>query len=200
MNYQTNPLDKLINELSKLPGVGEKSAARIAYFILKSSKDYGNKLSFLINEVKTKILLCSSCFNFTSNTLCEVCSDTRRDKKTICVIENSIDQKIIEKTGSFNGIYHVLHGLLSPLNGIGPSDLKIDELQNRIINEKIEEIILAISATVEGEATSLYIKDNLGEFDVKITKLASGIPVGSNLEFIDSLTLQKAIEQRSTLK
>lgn len=194
----TKPLARLIEELQKLPGVGAKSAQRLAFHIIKQSPNYVNDLARSIVEAKEQIKFCSVCSNLTSVDPCEFCQDQRRDKSTICVIAEPNDLIALEKTKEYKGQYHILQGLISPMEGIGPDKLKIKELLNRLGNEKesIKEIILAINPTVEGEATTLYITKLIKPLGIKITRIAFGLPVGGDLEYADTMTLARALEGR----
>jgi recombination protein RecR len=194
---RVDPVAELINELSKLPSIGEKSASRLAFFLMKGNESYARKLSECILRVKNEICMCDICNNFTSENPCKICSDARRERKLVCVVENPSDLWAVERTGYFKGVYHVLHGLISPIAGIGPNDLKLTSLLTRIEKKPEDfEVVLALSPTVEGEATSMYIKKLLEPISVKITKIAYGIPMGSDIEYIDKLTLSKALEFR----
>lgn len=198
MNY-TKPLAQLIEEFQKLPGVGPKSAQRMAYHLLKMPYDEVKKFSQVIIEAKEKIKYCQVCYNLSSQSPCEICANQKREGATICIVAESKDIVAIEKTREFKGLYHVLQGLISPLDGIGPDDLRIKELLERAANEEVKEIILAINPSVEGEATSLYLSRLLKPFGVKITRIAFGLPVGGDLEYADEMTLAKAIEGRTEL-
>lgn len=195
MNYP-NSLLNLIDQLKKLPGIGPKSAERIAFHLLGSNSDQTQKLSQAITELKNRIRYCSQCFNLSENKLCRICSQSNRDTNIICIVETPKDIQAIEKTRKFHGLYHVLLGKISPLEGIGPEKLKIKELMARIQNKKPHEIILATSADVEGEATALYLAKLLKPLGIKVTRIAYGIPVGSSLEFADEVTLMRAMEGR----
>lgn len=192
-----DPIAVMINELSKLPGIGEKSASRLAFHIMKGSQEDALKLSKSIVDSRTKISMCSICNNFTQADPCAICSDAKRETNTICVIEDPSDLWAVERTSYFKGTYHILHGLISPLAGIGPNDLKLDSLMKRLNScGEDMEVVLAMNPTVEGEATSMYIKKLLSPLGIKITKIAYGIPMGSDLEYIDKVTLSKALEYR----
>lgn len=191
-----NPFFRLVQELAKLPGIGEKMATRLAFHILKSPTMYSQSLSQAILDIKTKIKLCGVCFNITPEDPCELCSNAQRDEHTLCVVEEPGDLMAIEKTGTFRGHYHILHGTLSPLDGIGPEQLKIKELVSRLQKGSIEEIILATNTSVEGETTSLYLVKLLKPFSIKLSRLAHGIPMGGNLEYMDAMTIGNAIEHR----
>lgn len=193
-----NPIDKLIHELAKLPGIGEKTALRLALYILKQPPAYGRELARALEETIGSVRFCQNCLNLTTDTLCEICRDPHRDAGLICVTENIADLKAIEKTHAYRGHYHVLHGTLSPLDGVGPGDLKIAELTKRVRGpQQIQEVILATNPNVTGDATALYLFKLLKPLGLRITKLASGIPVGGYLEFIDQTTLSRALETRT---
>jgi recombination protein RecR len=192
-----DPVSKLIYELSKLPGIGEKTATRLAYFILKQDESYSSSLADAVLGAKKKIRLCSQCFTFTDTDPCRLCSNPARQSGIICVVERPSDVFSIEQAGAFRGHYHVLHGLLSPLDGIGPDELKIRELLGRLSRENtVQEIILATNPSVEGEATALYLGRLIKPLGIRVTKLASGLPVGGMLEFTDKQTIGRAMENR----
>ena len=193
-------VDKLIQAFGKLPGVGEKTATRFVFFLLKGSKQTAKDLSEALKELHEKVKLCSICCNIADQEPCRVCSDSRRDGGLICVVEEPSDVSAVEKTGSFRGTYHVLHGALSPLDGIGPDDLKVKELLNRFKETQPKEIILATDADVEGDATSLYLTQLLRPLGVKISRLALGMPVGGELDYLDPSTLAKALEERREIR
>ncbi len=192
------PISNLIELLSQLPGIGEKNATRLAIQILKNSIEYSYSLSNAITEVKSKVNLCENCFCLTAESLCLFCSSEGREN-IICVVEDPIDLIAIEKSNEFRGKYHVLHGTISPIDGIGPDELKIKELLQRIENENIEEIIIATNPSVEGEATSLYLSKLIKPLGTKITRIAHGVPMGGDIEYIDELTLGKAIKDRKPI-
>jgi len=196
MRGSTDPVAKLIFELSKLPGIGEKTATRLAYFILKQDAQFAQSLSEALLDAKNKIGLCDSCFTFTDVSPCRLCADPQRQKGLVCVVERPADVMAIEQSGSHQGSYHVLHGALSPLDGVGPDDLKIHELLERLKSGTIQEIILATNPSVEGEATAMYIGRLVKMLGVKVTKLAHGIPVGGTLEYSDRQTIGKALQNR----
>ncbi len=197
-----DPVSRLIFELSKLPGIGEKTATRLAYHILKQESSYANALSEALLDAKQKIHLCGKCFTFTDFDPCKICSSNDRDHGAICVVERPADVFSIEQVGIYRGSYHVLHGALSPLDGIGPDELKIKELLNRVAESRhsIRELILATNPSVEGEATSLYLAKLIKPFDLRVTKLAHGLPVGGMLEYTDKQTLGKALENRMEIR
>ena len=193
----SNIIERLIDELAKLPSIGHRTAARIAYYILSAPKDYAESLSQVIKQVKDEIKLCSACFNYTDLDPCRICNDPRRDPTVVCVIEEPQDLMAIENSNEFRGHYHVLHGVIAPLSGIGPEDLKIKELLTRIKTGGVKEIILATNTTVEGEATAIYISQLIKDLKgIDVTRIASGIPAGGDIEYLDKVTLGRAIEKR----
>jgi recombination protein RecR len=195
------PVQRLVTELSKLPGVGSRTAQRLAFHVLRSSAEDASALADAIREVKEKIGLCEVCFNLTDETRCRICQDTRRDHQMICVVEEPSDVIPMERTHEYDGVYHVLGGALSPIDGIDPEDLKIAELLQRVADgegEQVREVVLATNPTTTGEATALHIAEGLRHRapEVKVTRLASGLPVGSDLEYADEVTLGKAFAGR----
>jgi recombination protein RecR len=186
----------LIDELGRLPGVGPKSAQRIAFHVLKVSKEDALRLARAIAEVKDKVRFCSRCFNVAEDELCSICADPRRDATVVCVVEEPRDLVAVEKTGEFKGRYHVLQGAISPIEGIGPEQLRIRELLGRLGDEGIEEAILCTNPNLEGEATALYLGKLLKPLGLRVTRIASGLPVGGDLEYADELTLGRALEGR----
>lgn len=194
-----NPLSKLIFELSKLPGIGEKSATRLAYYILNQDQSYAESLSLALTEAKSKLRYCNECFNFSENEKCEICLDEKRNHLQICVVERPSDVTPVEKTGTYRGAYHVLHGLLSPLDGVGPEDLKMRQLFVRLKEKDIQEVIFALNPSVEGEATTLYLSRLLKPVGIKLSQVAYGIPFGGTIEFTDRQTLGKALENRTEM-
>jgi recombination protein RecR len=198
MDVYPPSLGNLIEQFSRLPGIGKKSAERLALHVLKSPKELAERLSQSLVEVKEKIRFCSVCFNFTDEDPCPLCSDQRRANGILCVVEGPGDQLAIEKSGSFHGRYHILQGVLSPLDGIGAEDLRIAEFMTRIRMENINEVILAINPTVEGEATVSYLTDLLKGKGVTVTRIALGIPLGGDLKYIDSMTIKKSMDNRSS--
>lgn len=192
-------LEQLIRHLSKLPGIGRKSASRIAYFLLNTDREFNNQLSREILELKDRIVTCSICGNYTEAEPCEICSDMRRDRSTICVVEHSQDVQTIDSTNEYRGLFHVLTGVLSPLDGVGPDDLTIDRLVSRLRSGQIIEVIIATNPTVEGDATAMYLVRLLKEFDIPVSRLASGLPVGGDLEYADRLTLARSLRGRIPL-
>jgi recombination protein RecR len=190
------PVERLANEFSRLPGIGPKSALRIALYIVKSEKNDASELASSIVKAKELIRHCSICGNLTEKDICTICSSSDRDRSVICVVENPQDVIAVESSGEFNGLYHVLMGSLSPLDGIGPGDLTIEKLIKRVKEDDVKEVILATDPNVEGEVTATYIKDLLKGISLKVTCLARGIPIGGNLEYADGVTLGRAIEGR----
>jgi recombination protein RecR len=193
------PIDQLVHELAKLPGIGERTATRLAFFILRQPPEYSASLSKAIAEVKDRVRLCSVCMNLTETDPCPICRDHARDASVICVVEDPSDMLAVERTHSYRGSYHVLHGALSPLDGIGPDDIKIIELLRRLEHGDAREVILATNPNVEGESTALYLTRLIKPIGIKLTRLASGIPVGGDLEYIDASTLSRAFEERREL-
>ncbi len=192
----TDPISRLIRELAKLPGIGEKTASRLAFHVLRAPDDYARDLARALVEVKEKIRLCSTCMNLTEQDPCTLCSDVRRDAGMIAVVATPPDLYAIERTGGFRGRYHVLHGVLSPLEGIGPDDLRIKELITRLGGGEVKEVILATSPNVEGEATAIYLAKVLRPLGVKVSRIASGLAVGGELEYADGVTITRALEAR----
>lgn len=199
MEQYALPISNLIDQLSKLPGIGKKTAQRLAFFILEMETLEAEKISEAILEAKEKIQLCSICQNLTDIEPCAICQDSNRDKSVICVVEGAKDIIAMEKSREYKGQYHVLHGVISPMDRIGPDEIKVKELLNRLEDDKVEEVILATNPTVEGEATSLYISRLVKPLGVKVTRIAHGIPVGGDLEYFDEVTLSKAMENRRVL-
>ena len=200
VHFNSQLLEKTVGELSKLPGIGRKTALRLALHILRKEPEEARALGEAIIEMRENITYCSRCHNISEEETCQICSDSRRDQKTVCVVENVKDVITIEATHQHTGLYHVLGGLISPLDGIGPSDLEIESLIQRVKQEKIEEVILALSPTIEGDTTNFYIFRKLSELPVKVTVLARGLSVGNELEYTDELTLGKSIQNRVPFK
>jgi len=196
MNYYIEPIARLINELSRLPGVGGKTAQRLAFHILTMPKDQVRGLAQAIYEVRDKIKYCSVCANLTDSDPCAICSSSRRDRSIICVVKDSRDVIAMERMRDYKGLYHVLHGTISPMEGIGPDDIKIKELLDRVRDDSVKEVILATNPDVEGEATAVYISRLLKPLGIRVTRIAHGIPVGGDLEYADEVTLSKALEGR----
>ncbi|HZB41213.1 MAG TPA: recombination mediator RecR [Ilumatobacter sp.] len=198
-NVYTPPVQTLIDELGRLPGIGPKSAQRIAFHLLKISPEDVNRLAHAIRDAKEKVRFCDRCFNVAEGTLCPICADDRRDPTIVCVVEESRDIVAIERTGEFRGRYHVLLGAMSPLEGIGPEQLKIRELLNRIGPEGIQEVIVCTNPNTEGEVTAMYLARMLKPLGLTVTRIASGLPVGGDLEYADELTLGRALEGRRAI-
>ena len=199
MEFYPQSLLRLIKHLSKLPGIGEKTAARLALHILRSSNADAKALSESILEVKEKIRFCSRCFGLCETDPCRICANAGRDHTMICVVEHPNDLVALEKSGAFSGVYHVLHGTLSPMNGIGPDDLKIKELLERVVRDNVKEVALATNTNVEGEATASYLAQVLQSHPVRVTRIATGVPVGGDLKYLDEVTLKRAMERRQSL-
>ncbi len=187
---------RLIEELGKLPGIGPKSAQRLTYHIVRLSREEARALAEAILNVKEKSLFCSTCQNIADQDPCTICSDSRRDRSQICVVEEPVDVLSLEKARCYNGLYHVLHGMISPMNGVGPEDLKIKELLSRLRGNSVKEVILATSMTLEGEATAMYIQRLIAPLGLRVTHLARGLPVGGDLEYADEVTLSRAFQGR----
>lgn len=200
MAYHVAPLERLVEQFERLPGIGKKTAGRLAYYILSRSDAEARAFSDAILEAKQKIHYCKCCQNLTDLELCPVCTDPDRDKSFICVVEDPRDVMAFERTREYNGLYHVLHGVISPMDGIGPDSLHIKELMARLANSEIKEVIMATNPTVEGEATASYISRLIHPMGIKVTRLAYGIPVGGDLEYADEITLSRALEGRNEIK
>jgi recombination protein RecR len=199
MSKFAEPMARLIDELRKLPGVGTKSAQRLAFHILRSTEDDADLLAAAIRDVKASLRLCSVCNNITDVDPCVYCSNTTRNQRIICVVEEPTNIQSVEKTRHFNGVYHVLHGALSPIHGVGPEQLRISNLLRRVEDGAADEVILATNPTVEGEATATYLSRMLKQSGVRVTRIATGVPVGSDIEYADEVTMQKAMEGRREL-
>ena len=198
MDYYSSQISKLISELSALPGIGTKSAQRLAFHILNMPIDQVEALSGAIIEAKKNVRYCKECYTLTDNDLCPICGNAARDHKVIMVVENTRDLAAYEKTGKYEGVYHVLHGAISPMLGIGPADIKLKELMQRL-QQDVDEVIIATNSSLEGETTAMYISKLIKPTGIKVTRIASGVPVGGDLEYIDEVTLLRALEGRTEL-
>lgn len=196
MQHLVTPLAKLVEQFERLPGIGRKTAQRLAFFVLAMSKEDANEFANIIVEAKDKISYCKICCDLTDGEVCSICKNVKRDNTIICVVEDPRDVVAFEKTREYKGKYHVLHGAISPMDGIGPEHLKIKELLNRVYNEDIKEVIMATNPNIEGDATAMYISRLIKPQGVKVTRLALGVPVGGDLEYADEITLMRAIEGR----
>ncbi|MBR3325546.1 MAG: recombination protein RecR [Clostridia bacterium] len=199
MSYYSPSIEKLIESFEKLPSIGNKTAVRLAFYILNASKGETEEFIKSIQDAKKNLKFCSKCYNISDTNPCEICSNTKRDQTKICVVEDVKDVVAIEKIHEYKGLYHVLHGSISPMDGIGPDDIRIKELLARLIGEKVKEVILATNPKVEGEATAMYISKLVKPMGIKVTRLAHGIPIGGDLEYTDEFTLGKALEGRTEL-
>lgn len=196
MKYYPKSIVNVIKNISKLPGIGEKTAERLTMHILKAPRAEAEQLTRSIMELKERVRLCSKCYALSDAETCAVCNDTTRNSTLVCVVEQPADMVSIEKSGAFKGYYHILGGVLSPMNGIGPNDIRIAELVSRVKNDAIREVVLATSTSVEGEATASYINDILKKHPVDVTRIASGVPMGGDLKYVDQVTLKRAMETR----
>jgi recombination protein RecR len=201
MRALPEPVQNLVDALARLPGIGPKTASRLAFYLLRAPDEISLSLSEALAEIKQETGLCEICFNVTrkESPVCEVCGSDQRDRHTLCVVEEPLDVLAIEKTAGYNGLYHVLHGVLSPIEGIGPDDLKIRELIRRLEGGEVEEIILATNPSMEGDATAMYLNDRIAPFGIRVTRLARGLPVGGDLEYADQNTLLRALAGRQKL-
>ena len=198
MDYYSSQISKLIEELSKLPGIGSKSAQRLAFHIINMPEEQVRHLSGAILEAKQNVRYCKECCTLTDKELCPICSNSNRDHQTIMVVENTRDLAAYEKTQKYDGVYHVLHGAISPMLGIGPNDIKLKELMQRL-QQDVDEVIIATNSSLEGETTAMYISKLIKPTGIKVTRIASGVPVGGDLEYIDEVTLLRALEGRTEL-
>lgn len=199
MNYYSGSIQNLIEEMAALPGIGPKSAQRLAFHILNLPESRVEHLADTILTARKKICFCKKCYNLTDQEICPVCNDPKRDAKTIMVVEQASDLAAYEKTGQYKGVYHVLHGAVNPMVGVQPENLKLKELMQRLQREDVEEVIIATNSTVEGEATALWISKYVKQAGIRVTRIASGVPVGGALEFVDEMTLFRALEGRTEL-
>ena len=196
MNFSTKIIEKVVEQFSQLPGIGNKTALRFTFYLLKMPKEHIKKFAYSLIEMTEKMSFCKICFNISSEETCNICKNNKRDKTTICVVEDFRDVISIEKTNIYNGEYHVLGGIISPLDGISPRDLNIEQLINRLQSGEIKEIILALSPTMEGDTTNYYLYKKISNFNIKITSIAKGIAIGNQLEYTDQVTLAKSISNR----
>ena len=192
-------VERLINEFARLPGIGPKTASRLAFFLLRASDDQATELAAALDALKSSTQLCSTCYNITEEDPCPICSDEGRETRLLCVVEEPLDVVAIERSRAFNGRFHVLHGVISPVEGIGPDDLRIAELIRRLEEDEFLEVIIATNATLEGDSTALYLQRRLAQYDLKLTRLARGLPVGGDLEYTDEITLGRALEGRQEM-
>ena len=199
MDLYSGHINRLIDELSSLPGIGGKSAQRLAFYIIGLPKDRVTRLAKSITDARENVHYCSKCCTLTDDEICPICANQNRDHKTIMVVENTRDLAAYEKTGKYEGVYHVLHGAISPMLGIGPGDIKLKELVQRLQSEPVEEVIIATNSSLEGETTGMYISKLIKPTGIKVTRIASGVPVGGDLEYIDEVTLLRALEGRTEL-
>jgi recombination protein RecR len=196
MTYYPASILDLINKISKLPGIGEKTAERLTLHILRSPRKDAQELAQSIVKVKDTVRLCKKCYGLSDSDLCKICGDSTRDASILCVVEQPADMVAVEKSGAFRGMYHILSGALSPMNGIGPDDIRINELISKIEGRQVNEVVLATGTNVEGEVTAAYIAQCLEKYPVKVTRIASGVPMGGDLKYVDQVTLKKAMETR----
>ena len=199
MDLYSGPINKLISELATLPGIGEKSAGRMAFHLINMPQAKVERLANTILEAKNTVRYCKECYTLTDNDICPICANEKRDRSTIMVVENVRDLAAYEKTGKYQGVYHVLHGAISPMIGVGPNDIKLKELIERLKSDVVEEVIIATNSSLEGETTAMYISKLIKPSGVKVTRIASGVPVGGDLECIDEVTLLRALEGRTEL-
>ncbi len=199
MSHYPATILQLIKDLSRLPGIGEKTAERLAMHILKAPRKEGESLAKSILAVKEKVRLCSRCFGLSDGEVCRICADPSRDGALVCVVEHPGEMVAVERSGSFRGLYHILQGVLSPMDGVGPDDLRIRELETRVAGGGVREIVLATGTSVEGEATAAYIAERMAGRPVRVTRIASGVPMGGDLKYVDQVTLKRAMETRHAL-
>lgn len=196
MNYYPTSIRNLIRQIAKLPGIGEKTAERLALHILRTPGYEIDQLTQSISDVKQRTCTCRRCFAWSDDAICHICSDPARQATQLCVVEQPADMIAVEKSGAYRGVYHILGGVLSPMNGIGPEDIRLPQLYSRIRDETIQEVVIATGTNVEGEATAAYLAENLGALAVKVTRIASGVPMGGDLKYVDQVTLRRALETR----
>ncbi len=196
MNYYPTSIRNLIRQIAKLPGIGEKTAERLALHILRTPGYEIDQLTQSIVDVKQRTRTCRRCFAWSDDAICHICNDPARQATQLCVVEQPADMIAVEKSGAYRGVYHILGGVLSPMNGIGPDDIRLPQLHSRIRDENIQEVVIATGTNVEGEATAAYLAENLGALAVKVTRIASGVPMGGDLKYVDQVTLRRALETR----
>lgn len=199
MSITARPVARVVDEFSRLPGIGPKTAQRLTYHLLRAPEEHALALAEAISELKRRVVLCSQCFNITETSPCDVCADPQRDRTRICVVEEPLDVVALERTGQYKGTYHVLHGAISPIEGIGPEDLKIRELLQRLEPGAVDEVILATNPNLEGDATAMYLTRLISPLGIATTRLARGLPVGGDLEYADEVTLSNALAGRSQI-
>ena len=199
MDLYSGHINRLIDELAALPGIGGKSAQRLAFYIINMPKDRVERLARALTDAKENVHYCNICCTLTDDDICPICSNAKRDHNTIMIVENARDLAAYEKTGKYEGVYHVLHGAISPMLGIGPNDIRLKELMARLGTEQVEEVIIATNSSLEGETTAMYISKLIKPTGIKVTRIASGVPVGGDLEYIDEVTLLRALEGRTEL-
>jgi recombination protein RecR len=199
MSHYPPSIINLIKCIAKLPGIGEKTAERLAMHILRSPRKEAERLSCAIMEARDKVRLCKQCYGLSDDEVCKICTDPARDGSLLCIVEQPADMVAMEKSGAFSGRYHILSGVLSPMNGVGPDDIRVGELLTKIEGREVKEVVLATSTTVEGEATASYIAERMAKYPVKVTRIASGVPIGGDLKYVDQVTLKKAMETRHEL-
>ena len=199
MGYYPASIQNLIKNIAKLPGIGEKTAERLAMHLLRAPRQEAEQLAQSILEIKDKVRFCTRCFALSDSDLCSLCSDPARDLTVLCVVEQPADMVAIEKSGAFHGLYHILSGALSPMNGIGPENIRIRELITRIQKDQVKEVVLATSTSVEGEATASYIAQLLEKYQIKVTRIASGVPMGGDLKYVDQVTLKRGMDTRHAI-
>ena len=196
MTIIAEPISRLVDELSRLPGIGPKTASRLTYFLLRAPDEQAIALAEAIRQLKERLVYCEVCLNVAEESPCAICANEQRDHSMICVVEEPLDVLAIERTGQFNGVYHVLHGAISPVEGIGPDEIRVRELMNRMAGGVVHEVVLATNPSLEGEATAMYLARLIGDAGPKVTRLATGLPIGGDVEYADEVTLRKALEWR----
>ena len=196
MTIIAEPISRLVDELSRLPGIGPKTASRLTYYLLRAPDEQAIALAEAIRQLKERLVYCEVCLNVAEESPCAICANEQRDHSMICVVEEPLDVLAIERTGQFNGVYHVLHGAISPVEGIGPDEIRVRELMNRMAGGVVHEVVLATNPSLEGEATAMYLARLIGDAGPKVTRLATGLPIGGDVEYADEVTLRKALEWR----